>query len=97
MKQYVIVKAPNLAKRDGNDLIKGVFRAKAILSGSLAVSNSIMHSRTSFIHLLKMFILKPILRNPMKENWLLILTLVIQRACRRQPIPWGWHISPIRE
>ncbi len=49
----VIVKVHNLVKRDENDLITEVFKSKAVLIGSPTISNNILHSVASFIHLMK--------------------------------------------
>jgi anaerobic nitric oxide reductase flavorubredoxin len=49
----VEVKVFNLAKSDQNDLITEVFKSKMVLIGSPTIANSILHSISGFVHLIK--------------------------------------------
>jgi len=49
----VEVKVFNLAKSDQNDLITEIFKSKTVLIGSPTIANSILHSISGFVHLIK--------------------------------------------
>jgi flavorubredoxin len=49
----VVVKTANIAKRDDNDLITGVFKSKAVVVGSPTMGNSVLHSVAGFVHFMK--------------------------------------------